>query len=126
MPLFDGGHTGGDAGVARAALERARIRRTDLDRQVDEQVRRALAALASAEERVRVSRLAESEAIEEVRVARNRFASGVSTNLEVDNAQPPLAPAREDRVRALADQAQARFDLARATGAIADLERATP
>jgi outer membrane protein len=126
MPLFDGGRIAGETAVARVELERARIRRADLDREVDEQVRHALAALTSAEERVRVSRQAESVGLEELRVARNRFASGVSTDLEVDNAQTSLATAREDRVRALADLAQARFDLARATGAIADLERATP
>jgi outer membrane protein TolC len=73
-----------------------------------------------------VAHQSENVAFEELRVARNRFASGVSTNLEVDNAQTSLAAAREDRVRALADQAQARYDLARATGSIADLTRTTP
>jgi len=39
----------------------------------------------------------------------------------VDNAQTSLATAQEDRISALADEAQARFDLARATGVIRSL-----
>jgi len=126
MPLFDGGRISGEQAVARAALARAQIERAELARQVEEDVRRARVALVSAQERVRVAHQSESVADEELRVARNRFKSGVSTNLEVDNAQTSLATAREDRVRALADQAQARYDLARATGSIADLTRTTP
>jgi outer membrane protein len=126
MPLFDGGRISGETAIARVDLERARIARTEFDRQLDEDVRRAVVALSSAGERVRVARQAESVGLEELRVARSRFASGVSTNLEVDNAQTSLATAREDRVRALADRAQARYDLARATGSLADLTRTTP
>jgi outer membrane protein TolC len=126
MPLFDGGRIAGEQAVARAALAKAQIERAELARQVEEDVRRARVALVSAQERVRVAHQSESVADEELRVARNRFKSGVSTNLEVDNAQTSLATAREDRVRALADQAQARYDLARATGSIADLTRTTP
>jgi len=39
----------------------------------------------------------------------------------VDNAQTSLAAARDTRIDALADAAQARFDLARATGEIRTL-----
>jgi len=54
-------------------------------------------------------------------VARDRFQNGVASSIEVDNAQTSLAAARDSRIDALTDEAQARFDLARATGEIRNL-----
>ena len=44
-----------------------------------------------------------------------------ASSIEVDNAQTSLVQAQEDRIAALADEAQSRFDLARATGRIREL-----
>ena len=45
----------------------------------------------------------------------------MASSIEVDNAQTTLASARDSRLDALADEAQARFELARATGEIRNL-----
>jgi outer membrane protein TolC len=84
-------------------------------------VRRALLNYESAANRARVAEENVRLASDELDFARDRFANGVSSTIEVDNAQTSYAAARADRIAALADRAQARFDLARATGAIREL-----
>ena len=54
-------------------------------------------------------------------LARDRFANGVTTSIEVDNAQTSLVTAQSDRIAAAADQEHARYDLWRATGQIRQL-----
>ena len=84
-------------------------------------MRQALLSYESARTRVSVAQESERLAREELEFARDRFTNGVSSSIEVDNAQTSLITAQDDRIAALADEAQARFDLARATGAIRDL-----
>jgi outer membrane protein TolC len=54
-------------------------------------------------------------------VTRDRFANGLSTSIEVDNAETSLSAAQNARIDALADEAQADVDLRKATGKIRDL-----
>ena len=118
VPVFTGGRTAARIAEAEAQGRELTFEETETQRQVEEEVRRALLAWKSAKSRVGVARENERLAGEELRFARDRFADGVSSSIEVDNAQTSLAAAQEDRISALADLAQARFDLARATGRI--------
>ena len=118
VPVFTGGRTAAREAEARSRERELVLEKVEEERQVEEEVRRALLDWESARERVRVARDSERLANEELQFARDRFSEGVTSSIEVDNAQASLATAQEDRIAALADAARARFDLARATGTI--------
>ena len=118
VPVFTGGRTAAREAEARSRERELALQKVETERQVEEEVRRALLDWDNARERVRVARESERLATEELQFARDRFAEGVTSSIEVDNAQTSLATAQEDRIAALADAARARFDLARATGTI--------
>jgi outer membrane protein TolC len=118
VPVFTGTRTAARIAEAKSREREVRLQKTEQERQVEEEVRRALIAWDSARSRVDVARESERLAGEELQFARDRFAEGITSSIEVDNAQTSLASAQDDRITALADAAQARFDLARATGTI--------
>ncbi|HEY7112785.1 MAG TPA: TolC family protein [Thermoanaerobaculia bacterium] len=121
VPIFTGGRTAARIAEASSVSRELRLEQIETDRKIEEDVRRALLAWQSARERVHVARESERLAGEELEFARDRFADGLSSSIEVDNAQTSLVQAQEDRIAALADEAQSRFDLARATGRIREL-----
>ncbi len=121
VPVFTGGRIPSAIAEAQSRRRELLLERTETERQVEEDVRRTLLNVRSAANRVRVALENVRLASDELDFARDRFANGVSSSIEVDNAQTSYAAAQADRIAALADQAQARFDLARATGGIRDL-----
>jgi outer membrane protein TolC len=121
IPIFTGGRTASRIAEDESRRREALIQEKDLERQVEEDVRQALLNSVSARSRATVAEEGERLARQELEFARDRFASGVASSIEVDNAQASLIAAQDDRIAALADEAQARFDLSRATGAIRDL-----
>jgi outer membrane protein TolC len=56
----------------------------------------------------------------ELTESRNRFAAGVTTNIEVITAQTSLAQATDTQIGAMYDLQQAKADLSRARGRIAE------
>jgi len=118
IPVFTGERTASRVAEARSRERELRLQEIETERQIEEEVRRALLNWANARNRVEVAVENEKLAREELEFARDRFAEGVSSSIEVDNAQNSLVAAQQDRIAALADSAQARFDLGRATGRI--------
>jgi outer membrane protein TolC len=121
VPIFNGGRTGASLDAARARARQAAVRRDEVARQVEQDVRRTLSAHESAAGRVALAAQHLGLAEQELEVATDRFAHGVSTNVEVDNAQNTLSAARQAHVAALADEAQTWHELARATGRVMEL-----
>lgn len=121
VPIFNGGRTGARLDEARARARQAAVQRAELERQVEEDVRRALIGHGSAAGRVVLAEQNLHLAEQELEAATDRFAHGVSTNVEVDNAQNSLAAARQGHVAALADEAQTWHELSRATGRVMEL-----
>jgi outer membrane protein TolC len=121
VPVFTGGRISAEIAEQKSRRRELALERTETERQVEEDVRRSLLTLQNAVHRVQVARENVRLANDELEFARDRFANGVTSSIEVDNAQTSYATARADHISALADQAQARFDLARATGRIRDL-----
>lgn len=121
VPVLTGGRTAAREAEARARIDELKLQREEAARQVEEEARRALLSLASARSRVEVAGESLRLAEEELEVARDRYANGVSPSIDVDNAAAALEGARSDRIAALADAAQARIDLLRATGGIRGL-----
>ena len=117
MPLFHG-DINANIARARTALHDVQIERAQRERDVEQDVRRALFALENAQERVAVAREAARVAEEALNVARDRRAAGYGSPVEVDRAQDQYRQAREDLIAAEADAAAAQFDLEHATGGI--------
>jgi outer membrane protein TolC len=121
VPIFTGKRL--EQQIVEAQIQRQQLteQQRDLERQIEQEVRQALLRYDNARSRVELAEQNIKLADDELEIARDRFQSGVATSIEVDNAQTAVAEARDSRVDALADQAQARFDLARATGEIRNL-----
>ncbi len=121
VPIFTGKRL--ELQIVEAQIQRQQLteQQRDLERQIEQEVRQALLRYDNARSRVELAEQNIKLADDELETARDRFQNGVATSIEVDNAQTAVAEARDSRVDALADQAQARFDLARATGEIRNL-----
>jgi outer membrane protein len=120
IPIFTSGRLGSRIAESESRRREALIQEHDTERQVEQDIRQAGLNFDSARARVAVAQNNERLARQELEYARDRFVNGVASSIEVDNAQASLTLAQDDRIAALADQAQARFDLARANGSIRD------
>jgi len=120
FPVYSGGETAARIEEARLNERSIEIQREEADRRIQEEVRRDLLAYESAASRVELAEENVRLADDELTLATDRFVNGVSSTVEVDNAQTSVAAARDARVAALADREQARIELARATGEIRD------
>jgi outer membrane protein TolC len=118
VPLFTGRRIEARIAEAQAQQEEILLQQRDIERQIEQEVRRALLVWENARSRVELASQSVQLAQDEMELASDRFKAGVASSIEVDNAQTSLAAARDLRIDALADEAQARFDLARATGEI--------
>ncbi|HEY0555581.1 MAG TPA: TolC family protein [Thermoanaerobaculia bacterium] len=121
VPIFNGRRTQAHVAAAQAQRDQLLIQQNDTERQVEQEVRQALLAYENARSRVELADQSLKLAQDELDLASDRFKAGVASSIEVDNAQTSLATARDSRIDAQADEAQSRFDLSRATGAIRDL-----
>jgi outer membrane protein TolC len=121
VPLFTGRRIEARVAEAQAQRDQLLIQQNDTQRQVEQEVRQALLGYENARSRVDLASQSLKLAEDELDLASDRFKAGVASSIEVDNAQTALASARDARIDALADEAQARFELARATGEIRSL-----
>ena len=121
VPILTGRRTEAHIAAAQVVRDQLVIQQNDVQRQVEQEVRQALLAYQNAGSRVDLATQSLKLAQDELDLASDRFKAGVASSIEVDNAQTSLATARDTRIDALADEAQARFDLARATGEIRNL-----
>jgi outer membrane protein TolC len=124
MPLF---HADINAAVARARadLHDAEIERVQRERDVEQDVRRAVMNLENANARVVVATENARVSEEALTVARDRRAAGYGTPVEVDRGQDSYRQAREDLIAAQADAAAAEYELQHATGEIRRLVEGT-
>src|SRR5213075_2423029 len=101
---------------AEAALRQSKARLEDLRGQIDNDVRTALLDLNAAANQVEVARSSIDLAEQTLTQAQDRFAAGVSDNLEVVQAQESVASAHESYISSLSAQNLAKVELAPALG----------
>lgn len=118
VPLFDGGRRDARRGEAASQLLQEQIRTADLKKQIDLDVRLALDSLRSAEEQVKVAEEGLKLAGNELEQAERRYRAGVTTSVEVTDAQTRLERARDNRVAALYSYNVAQISLGQAMGTI--------
>ena len=116
IPIFQGGRVHGDVLRADASLTEERQRLEDLRARIDQEVRDAYLDLDSAAQEVSVEKSAVTLATRNLEQSRDRFASGVTDNLEVVQAQDALAIASDAYIASLYSYNLAKISLARSTG----------
>jgi len=118
IPLFTGGRI--RAEVAEADLVRKEVaeRKQALEARIVREVKSAIEELESARSAVDVANLGLQLANDEVAQAQRRFAAGITTNVEVVQAQDALARANSNQIEALYRFNQSRANLARAIGEV--------
>lgn len=116
FPLFQGGKIHGDNLVADSRLASAKQQLEDLHAAIDQEVRDAFLDLQDTAQEVSVEKNAVDLANETLQQSRDRFASGVTDNIEVVQAQEALADANDAYIGALYRYNTAKISLARAIG----------
>lgn len=111
---------------AKAQLHDVELQRAQRERDVEQDVRRSILNLESAEARVQVATETVRVAEEALTVARDRREAGYGSPVEVDRAQDAYRQAHEDLIAAQADAAAAHVDLLHATGEIHGLVGTAP
>ncbi len=118
IPLFDGGQRESRISETRSRVRQESIRMKDISDQVTLEVRQALLTLESSTQQVAVAEKGLELALKELAFARDRFAAGLGTHIEVTNAQTSVARARDNQIEALFRFNASKINLARAKGEI--------
>lgn len=116
IPIFAGGKVHSDVLEAEAELKQSEQQLANLRGQIDYDVRTALLDLNAAADQVEVARSSVDLADQTLTQARDRFAAGVTDNLEVIQAQESVASANENYISSLYAHNLAKVELARAIG----------
>ncbi len=117
VPVFEGGRIKGAEQEADAALGKLKAQLADLRGRIEFDVRSAELDLQAASDQLEVARGAAELARRQQEQARDRFAAGVTSNLEVVQAQEAVAVADENLISSLLASNLAKAALARAIGA---------
>jgi outer membrane protein TolC len=116
VPIFQGGRVHGDNLVADSLLTSAKQRLEDLRAGIDQEVRDAFLDLQDTAQEVSVEKNAVRLATDTLQQSRDRFASGVTDNIEVVQAQESLADANDAYIASLYRYNTSKISLARAMG----------
>lgn len=116
VPIWQGGRTGADIEEAQATLHQRGAELADQRSRVEQGVRNSLIELETALGQVKVAESNRSLAADTLAQARDRFAAGVATTLEVVQAQQQVAGAESDYISSLFSLNLSRLSLAREMG----------
>jgi outer membrane protein TolC len=116
VPIYQGGRVKADIEQAQATLHQRQAELADQRGRVEQEVRTALIELETAIGEVKLADNNRGFAGETLREARDRFNAGVSTTVEVVQAQEQVASAESDYISGLFAFDLARISLARALG----------
>jgi len=122
-PVFKEFALRGEAQIAQSQLDTQKAQTSDLNAQVDADVRDALLDIEATQKQVEVARSSVDLAKEALSEAQERYTNGVSDNLAVSEAQQSVAQANNQYVISLYRNDVAKLNLARALGAGQDYSR---
>lgn len=117
VPVFKEFALRGEAQVAQSQLDTQKAQLSDLNAQVDADIRDALLDIDAAQKQVEVARSSVDLANEALNEAQQRYAAGVSDNLAVSQAQQSVAQANDQYVSSLYRDNVAKLSLVRSLGA---------
>jgi outer membrane protein TolC len=116
IPVFEGGKIEADVREAEAILKQRQAQVDNLRGRIEQDVQDALLDLKAAAHQVEVARLGLDLAQQALGQSQDRFAAGVTNNVEVIQAQQQLAAANEQLIAGLYAHNIAKVLLARAIG----------
>ena len=116
--LFDGNRTRAQVDEARQMEASARAQQRQMESVVSLEVRKAQADTRAATERINVTQAAIAQAEESLRILRNRYSSGLANITDVLRAQTALLEVRTRKLAATYDQRIAAVALERAAGTL--------
>jgi len=116
IPIYEGGRTDAKVTEADAALRQREAERDALRSRIEFEVRTVFLDLKSTLDQVNLASNAKTLAETQVAQARDRFAAGVATSLEVVQAQQALAVASDNYISSLFNYNLAKGSLARTAG----------
>lgn len=116
MKIFDGGRVRNEVLQADAELERRKAELAELHGRIAFEIRTAYLDLASAGQQTQVAKSTVSLAQQQLTQSQDRFAAGVTDNLEVVQAQEALATANDSYISSLYVYNAAKATLARSIG----------
>jgi outer membrane protein TolC len=116
IPIFEEGRIRGDIYQAKSELKQNKDQLGDLEGRIDAEIRTAFLDVNAAAEQVQLSDATVKLAQETLSEARERFAAGVTDNLEVVQAQGSLVNAQNQYVFSLYTHNLAKLSLARSVG----------
>jgi outer membrane protein TolC len=116
VPIWQGGRARADIEQAQATLHQRQAELADQRGRVEQRVRESLIELETSIGQVRVAQSNRDLAADTLAQARDRFAAGVTTTLEVVQAQEQVASADSDYISSLFSMNLARLSLAREMG----------
>jgi outer membrane protein TolC len=123
FPIIDNGKIRADVEQADATLKQRQAELSDLGARIEFDVRTALLDIQSAAKQVEVAKSSLDLANETLREAQDRFAAGVTDNLEVVQAQDSVALANENYIGSLYTHNVAKITLAKALGIVEEAVR---
>src|SRR5271165_3733519 len=116
IPIFEGGKVEADVRQADAILKQRQAQVDDLKGRIEQDVEDALLDLKAAAQQVEVARLGLDLARQALGQSQDRFAAGVTNNVEVIQAQQQLASANQQYIAGLYAHNIGKVLLARAIG----------
>jgi outer membrane protein len=120
LSAFNGGLTTAQVGEARANLEVLEANESSLRQNVELEVRQAMANVQQGTESIRVAEKGRAQARENLELAEGRYSTGVSSIIELTDAQASLASGEANYVQALVNYRIAVATLERATAHAVD------
>ncbi len=118
VPIFDGGRRDAQRAESASQYRAEAVRTNDLKQQIELDVRLALDELKSADDQVKVAQEGIDLSQNELAQARRRYDAGVTTSVEVTDAQTRLERARDNQTAAIFSYNVARIDLAQSLGRV--------
>ena len=116
IPIFQGGRVEADVKNDRAIQKQRQAQVDNLRGSIEQDVQNALLDLKAASEQVEVAKTGLDYAQQTLEQSQDRFAAGVTNNVEVIQAQQQLASANEQYIASLYGHNIAKVLLARAIG----------
>lgn len=123
VPIFDGGRRRGRVLETEATLRERQAEAEDFRQRIESEIRTALLDVQATEAQLRVVQGIVDLATSQLAQAQDRFRAGVTSNLEVIQAQEAVATAAENQIDSLYAHNVAKASLARALGVAEEMAK---
>ena len=123
VPIYQGGRIQADVEEADAQLQQRKADAGDLRGKIDHDIRTAFLDLKSAEEQLHLAQSSIELSRQQLAQSQDRFAAGVTNNIEVVQAQESVASSNENYIASLYSYNLAKASLARALGLTAEASK---